>query len=764
MFTHNLGFPRIGKNRELKRLVESFWQDKINEDELLLKLKDLQIDRLRQQKDTGIDLISVGDFSLYDHVLDTSLMFGLIPKRFRNIGLFKDDGCIDIKSYFLMARGGSGLKAMAMTKWFDTNYHYIIPEIYPDLELSLYPNKLLDEIRLAKSLEIEAKPVIIGPLTFIYLSREEDESFDKWKILDQLVPLYKELFRVLSSHVSWIQIDEPILVLDLDERIKGLFKDVYKDFTQELSKVNSILATYFEGLDKNLSLATSLPVKFLHLDLIRAPYQLDDALKEIPDTMGLSLGLIDGRNIWKTDLYAALDILKKAEKSLSKERLCIAPSCSLLHVPVDLELEDNISNDIKIWLSFAIQKLKELRILADSFLDSSKVSEEISKNKEAIELRKRDKRTKDPRVRDRISNITKDMYERENPYSIRSKLQHKELKLPVLPTTTIGSFPQDQDIRKTRKDFILGKISKEDYEEKIKGIIKKVIKFQEDIDLDVLVHGEPERSDMVEYFAQLLDGFITTQNGWVQSYGTRCVRPPIIYADVFRANKMTVSWISYAQSLTKRPVKGMLTGPVTMLNWSFVRDDIPRKDVCVQIALAIRDEVKDLEDAGIKVIQIDEPALREAMPLKRHKASEYLDWAVSCFRLASSCVSDSTQIHTHMCYSYFNDIMEWIAKMDADVISIEASRSKMKLLKAFRDFKYPNEIGPGVYDIHSPRVPSVDEIKTLIEMAMEVIPYDRLWVNPDCGLKTRNWPEVIDSLKNMVAATKEIRNNITQKL
>lgn len=762
MFTHTLGFPRIGKNRELKKIIESFWQGKTNEQELISGLNDLRLERLRQQQDAGIDVIAVGDFSLYDHILDTSLMLGLIPDRFKDIEIFKEDGSIDLKGYFLMARGGPKTSPMAMTKWFDTNYHYIVPEVNKNTKFSLFPKRLIEEIELAKSLDIEAKPVIIGPLTFIYLSREDDESFDKWELLTHLVPVYKELFKLLSSYTKYIQIDEPILVLDLDERIKRLFKDVYKELSPELSCFKSILATYFEGLRDNLEVAISLPVSFLHIDLIRAPGQLDEVLSCVPDSMGLSLGLIDGRNVWKTDLALALEKVKRAAEVLSHTRLSIATSCSLIHVPVDLDLETTLDEDIRLWLSFATQKLNELRLLADIFLGEKAVEQEFLKNKEIVKLRKIDVRTKNPDVRDRLSQVTKDMYERKSPYRLRRSYQRKALGLPILPTTTIGSFPQDKEIRRVRKEFLAGKISKQEYEDKIKKVIEKVIRVQEEIDLDVLVHGEPERSDMVEYFAKLLKGFITTQHGWVQSYGTRCIRPPIIFADVFRPKPMTVSWICYAQSLTKRPVKGMLTGPVTMLNWSFVRDDIPRKEVCMQIALAIRDEVKDLEDAGIKVIQIDEPALREAMPLRRAEAPTYFEWAVESFKLASSCVSDATQIHTHMCYSYFNDIIEWISKMDADVISIEASRSKMKLLTAFKDFEYPNEVGPGVYDIHSPRVPSVKEIKELIEMAMAVIPYDRLWVNPDCGLKTRDWPEVIESLKNMVAAAKEMRNNITR--
>ncbi len=759
MFTHVLGFPRIGRKRELKRAIESYWKGNISQEELLNDINLLKHERWQTQKAHGLDLVTAGDFSLYDHVLDTSVMLGAIPGRY-NISqqVFKKGGGLD--EYFLMARGGygdAGISAMAMTKWFDTNYHYIVPELSPDTQFNGMADRLIMELEQAADAGCNPKVVILGPLSYLYLSRigpEVDDDFDILTLVDRLVPAYQAILKDIDGRVEWIQIDEPILVLDLPERFSSLFKDVYENICGVLKSSRTILATYFGDLGENLDTALSLPVSFLHLDLVRAPLQLDRILRQLPEHMGLSLGVIDGRNVWCSDLEKILNTVSRVESAIGLDRLALAPSCSLLHVPVDLGSEDSIPQDVRPWLAFAVQKLDELQVLKSRIMGED-VEEELLRNKKVNESRRM---SVDREVRDRIAAVDDDMFFRKKGYDERRVLQNRALNLPLLPTTTIGSFPQDDTVRGLRRDLSRGIISQEQYRAGIQDVIRKIIEVQEEIDLDVLVHGEPERTDMVEYFADRLSGFLATENGWVQSYGTRCVRPPIIYGDVSRPEPMTVDWISYAQSLTNRPVKGMLTGPVTMLNWSFVRDDLPRAEVCKQIALAIRDEVEDLEASGIKVIQIDEPALREGMPLRSGETEQYLKWAVESFRLASSSVADSTQIHTHMCYSFFNDIMPWIARMDADVISIEASRSKMKLLTAFKDFDYPNEIGPGVYDIHSPRVPSVEEMIHLIDMAAQVIPVVRLWVNPDCGLKTRNWSEVIPSLKNMVSAARSVRD------
>ena len=646
-----------------------------------------------------------------------------------------------------------------MTKWFDTNYHYIVPEFSSNQTFKLSSEKIFEETNEAIEEGFKVKSILPGPLSYIFLGKETEEKFNRFEHLDSILKVYEEILSRLSSSCEWVQLDEPILVLDLDTEIKEYFKKTYKRLTKAAGQMRILLATYFGSLGTNEELALSLPVSCIHLDLVRAPRQLDSVLKNIGPDKTLSLGIVNGRNIWKTNFDVAVSTVKKASESLSKERVMVAPSCSLMHVPVDLDEETTIPDEIKNWMAFAKQKCRELEIIRDTAIGKD-TSVELKRNRGALQFRKESTSVTNKNVQNKLKNMTKEMLTRNSSFDSRIKKQKEELDLPLLPTTTIGSFPQTKEIRKVRSEFKKGKITEEDYKNSMKDFINEVINKQVELELDVLVHGEAERNDMVEYFGEQLKGYCFSKNGWVQSYGTRCVKPPILYGDVMRPKPMTVNWIKYAQSLTHKPMKGMLTGPVTILCWSFVRDDQPRSVTCKQIALALREEVKDLEKAGIKLIQVDEPAIREGLPIRKNEWEEYLQWAIDCFRLTTSCVKDETQIHTHMCYSEFNDIIEWIAKMDADVISIEASRSKMELLKAFQDFHYPNQIGPGVYDIHSPRIPSKEEIKNLIKKAIEVIPVENLWVNPDCGLKTRNWEEVIPSLGNMVQATLELREKL----
>jgi 5-methyltetrahydropteroyltriglutamate--homocysteine methyltransferase len=751
MITHNLGFPRIGIKRELKKTIESYWKGTITEKELFDTAKDLRKRHRQLQKENGIDLVPVGDFSLYDHILDMTAALGAVPKRFG----FKGSK-VGIKTYFDMARGKGNAAAMEMTKWFDTNYHYIVPEFEPDQTFKLSSEKIFEEAKEATEEGYQVKPVLVGPLSYIYLGKETEEGFDRFDHISSILKVYEEILSRLSDIGEWIQLDEPILVLDLDKEIKKLFEEVYRRLIKAAGSMKILLATYFGSLGSNEKLALSLPVSAIHLDLVRAPEQLDSVLKNIGPDKILSLGMVNGRNIWKTNLDTAINTVKKATEALGKERVMVAPSCSLLHVPIDLEEETELSDEIKNWMAFAKQKCEEIRIIRDAALGKD-VTKELKANEDALSSKKESPLVTNNFVQEKMQKISKEMLARKSPFAERIKRQNKNLNLPLLPTTTIGSFPQTKEIREIRSQFKKGVITEEIYKERMKGFIKETVDKQEELGLDILVHGEPERNDMVEYFGEQLEGYCFTKNGWVQSYGTRCVKPPVLYGDVLRPKAMTVEWAKYAQSLTKKPMKGMLTGPVTILSWSFVRDDQPKSETCKQIALALRDEVSDLEGAGIKIIQVDEPAIREGLPLRKKHWESYLQWAIDCFRLATSGVKDETQIHTHMCYSEFNDIIEWIAKMDADVISIEASRSKMELLKAFEEFHYPNEIGPGVYDIHSPRIPSKEEIKSLIEKAIEVIPLENLWVNPDCGLKTRNWEETIPSLRNMVEAAKELR-------
>jgi len=767
----NLGFPRIGPRRELKKALESFWAGESNQDALVSELCRIRNENWRLQKELGIQHIPVNDSSLYDHVLDTCAMVGAIPSRFG----FADDR-IDVDTYFAMARGVSPrpdgdsrgsrteVVAMEMTKWFDTNYHYIVPEFESGMKFRLTSHKPLSEFRSAKQLGIVGRTVLLGPVTFLLLGKAKDPSIDRLALLPGLLPLYEEILSTLSAEgAEWIQLDEPCLVLDIDDEIRTALSSAYARLVKAAPKLKVLVATYFEGLRDNLSAALSLPVAGLHLDLVRAPTQLDQVLNSnlLHSGMSLSLGVVDGRNIWKTDLERALGLVERTVETIGTNRVMVGPSCSLLHCPIDLDLEAKLEAEIKNWMAFAKQKLQTIATLAKAANGGrGSVQEALSENAAAMESRRSSARIHSNEVKSRVGKVTEEQRRRAKPYAERRTIQTRQLRLPKLPTTTIGSFPQTPELRALRANLKAGKITPAQYEGLIKAEIQKAVRFQEEIGLDVLVHGEFERNDMVEYFGEQLSGFCFTQNGWVQSYGSRYVKPPVVFGDVSRPKPITVGWSAYAQSLTATPIKGMLTGPVTILQWSFVRDDQPRSETCKQIALAIRDEVADLEAAGIRVIQIDEPAFREGLPLRRADWEAYLRWAVDSFRLAASGVRDATQVHTHMCYSEFNDFMDSIAAMDADVISIESSRSQMELLGAFRRFKYPNEIGPGVYDIHSPRVPRREEIEQLLRKALEVLSPDQLWVNPDCGLKTRRWLEVKPSLIAMVQAARNLRSEL----
>ncbi|MDL1914298.1 MAG: 5-methyltetrahydropteroyltriglutamate--homocysteine S-methyltransferase [Bergeyella sp.] len=766
MQTHILGYPRIGSERELKKASERYWSGKISRDELIEVGKKIRLENWTLQKNAGMDFVATNDFSFYDHVLDLSLTLGAVPKRYNEILRHFNNSLIDI--YFAMARGyqkeGYDITAMEMTKWFDTNYHYIVPEFYKNQEFSFLSKKITEEFIEAKNAGFKAKPVIIGPVSYLLLGKEKDENFDKLNLLPKLLKIYFEIFTELRDNgAEWIQLDEPFLALDLNKKAENLYVKTYAKIKETFPELKFLVATYFEGLKDQVSLAAQLPVDALHIDLVRDPNQLDSVLSSFPPKSFLSLGVVDGRNIWKNDFSKSLKIIKKAKEKLGKDRIFISSSCSLLHSPCDLDLEtkeETLSAEIKDWLAFAKQKLREICTLRE--LSEEKPREEFLQlycdNQKSIDNRKNSGLIHKNPVKKRIESTDDTFARRKSKFAIRKKIQQDTLKLPLFPTTTIGSFPQTKEVRSWRARLKKQELTQAEYDRLIKKEIEETVRKQENLGIDVLVHGEFERNDMVEYFGEQLDGFAFTQNGWVQSYGSRCVKPPIIYGDVSRPHPMTVFWSTYAQSLTSKWVKGMLTGPVTILQWSFVRDDQPRSLTCKQIALAIRDEVTDLEKAGIKIIQIDEPAIREGLPLRKKNWEFYLQWTVNCFLISSCGVKDSTQIHTHMCYSEFNDIIQSIALMDADVITIECSRSQMELLNAFSDFKYPNDIGPGVYDIHSPRVPSKEEILDLLDKAKKVIPPAQLWVNPDCGLKTRNWEETEAALQRMVDAAKEARN------
>lgn len=756
MLTHTLGFSRMGKNRELKRALEAYWKGDLDAAALAAEAQKLRVEHWGLQRQAGVDLPAVGDFSLYDHMLDMTALLGCVPERYGAVG---DE--VGLDAYFLMARGGkangAGVPPMEMSKWFDTNYHYIVPEFSPGQTFSVKSGKIFAEIKEAQEAGLRLKAVLPGPFTYLYAGKPTVEGFDRFDLLDDLAEAYASILKRLAAQCDWIQMDEPVLALDLPEAYRnGRFAQIYKKLVEAAGPAKIMLATYFGSIAHNLKEIAETPAAGLHIDLARAPEQLDAVLSALPAHVVLSLGVVDGRNIWRVDADKALERIEKAANARGLDNLMLAPSCSLLHTPVDLETETGLSADVKSWMAFGAQKCRELRMLADAACGED-VSAWLAENRAAWESRRRSPALRRKDVRDRAAAIAPAMMERPKPYAERQKAQQERFGLPLLPTTTIGSFPQTGEIRTARRDFKNGDMDEAAYKNAMQQVIRDVVDRQETLGLDVLVHGEPERNDMVEYFGEQMDGFCFTRNGWVQSYGSRCVKPPVIYGDVSRPRPMTVEWSRYAQSLTQKPMKGMLTGPVTILCWSFVRDDQPRSETCRQIALAVRDEVADLEQAGLGMIQVDEPALREGAPLRKGDWSDYFRWAVDCFRLSANGAAAETQMHTHMCYSEFNEIVEWIAAMDADVISIEASRSRMELLDAFQRFAYPNEIGPGVYDIHSPRVPSVEEMLDLLRRAAKVIPKERLWVNPDCGLKTRGWEEATQSLKNMVQATELMR-------
>ncbi len=751
----------MGANRELKKAEEAYWAGRISKDELLQAAAQIRRSNWLLQKEAGIDLIPGNDFSFYDQTLDLSLCIDAVPERYNTL---RDDR---LELYFAMAHGyqknGIDVTAMEMTKWFDTNYHYIVPEFVKNQEFKLTYNKAAQEFKEALELGIKTKPVLVGPVTYLLIGKEKEAGFNRIELLDRLLPAYIEILKELESlGAEFVQIDEPSLCTDLTPQVEEAYRKAYAAIAKATG-LKIILTTYFGGLADNAALAAELKPAVLHIDLVRAPESLDGVIDVLPAGTALSLGVVDGRNIWKNDFRKSLEIIDDAKSKLGQERIIVATSCSLLHSPFDLENEHNeksLPAQVKRWLSFARQKVAEVVTLADlaGGAPSECSKEALKSNTADIEDRRTSPLTNNGEVRKRMAAVTPGFAKRKSPFGERIAAQHRELYLPLFPTTTIGSFPQTTEVRSWRSKFKKGEITKQEYTALLKGEIERTIRIQEEIGLDVLVHGESERNDMVEYFGEQLSGFAFTQNGWVQSYGSRCVKPPVIYGDVSRPKAMTVDWITYAQSLTDKPVKGMLTGPVTILQWSFVRNDQPRAVTMKQIALAIRDEVVDLEKAGIKVIQIDEPAIREGLPLRKADRDEYLDKAVEAFRISASGVKDSTQIHTHMCYSQFNDIIRHIALMDADVITIECARSQMSLLGAFAEFRYPNEIGPGVYDIHSPRVPSVDEMVALLRKAAQVLNPAQLWVNPDCGLKTRGWEETKSSLRNMVRAARIMRN------
>lgn len=752
--THILGFPRIGAQRELKFAQEAFWRGESDEAALRRVAAGLRAAHWKQQAEAGLDMVAVGDFAYYDQMLGMSALLGALPARF---GF--DARQLTLAQYFDMARGNREQPAMEMTKWFDTNYHYLVPELAPDTAFDGGVEWFFEELEEALALGVAAKPVLIGPVTYLWLSKTHVPGFDRLSLLPKVTSAYRRLLERLHARgIEWVQLDEPALCLDLAPEWLAAYDSAYAELGQ--AGIKLLLATYFDTAADHAARAAALPVHGFHIDLVRAPGQLQAWRDVLPAGAVLSAGVIDGRNIWRADLRRALDLLEPLHRELG-ERLWIAPSCSLLHVPVSLAPESRLDAEIKSWLAFATEKLNELAVLANAVNHGEQsVAPALAEAAAARASRAASRRVVNAQVRKRMAAVTPAMAERHSPFAERIVRQREALNLPALPTTTIGSFPQTAAIRQTRAAFKRGEIGALDYLQRIRAEIEIAVRKQEALGLDVLVHGEAERNDMVEYFGEQLCGYAFTEYGWVQSYGSRCVKPPVIYGDVYRPEPITVDTARHAQSLTDRPMKGMLTGPITMLQWSFVRDDQPRADTALQLALAIRDEVADLEQAGIGVIQIDEPALREGLPLRQRDWNGYLDWAVRAFRISAATVADRTQIHTHMCYAEFNDILPAIAAMDADVITIETSRSAMELLEGFGAFEYPNDIGPGVYDIHSPRVPGVDAMLALLERACEVIPPERLWVNPDCGLKTRAWPETEAALSNMVAAARILREKI----
>ncbi|MEN6407857.1 MAG: 5-methyltetrahydropteroyltriglutamate--homocysteine S-methyltransferase [Thermoguttaceae bacterium] len=754
----NLGFPRIGARRNLKWAVEGYWKGAVDPEELQATAADLRRRHWQLQQSLGVEQIPSNDFSLYDHVLDAAILVGAVPKRFDWAG-----ETVGRAVYFAMARGAGEIAPLDMTKWFDTNYHYLAPEFEPGMKYRLASTKPIDQFREAASLGVHTRPVLLGPLSLARLGRCK-AKLKPLALVERWLPIYEEvLWRLAHAGADWVQIDEPALALDLPPEAMSVMESVCARLSAASDRIRVCLTTYFGGLAENLPAVLKMPVAAVHLDLVRAPEQLEPALDAVPQGTMLSLGVVDGRNVWRTDLDRALAVLEQAASWLGPERLLVAPSCSLLHCPMDLDDEPSLDAELKNWMAFAKQKLQEVAILVRAINEGrSAVADPLAASRQAIADRINSPRLYNPAVRQRLASIDDDMLRRRSPYPQRRDVQRRRFSLPRLPTTTIGSFPQTLEVRKARAAFKHGHWSVERYEDFCRSEIERSVRFQEEIDLDVLVHGEIERADMVEYFGEQLEGFAFTHNGWVQSFGTRCVKPPVIFGDVSRPQPISVRWSRFAQSLTPKPMKAMLTGPITILQWSFVRNDQPRRDTAFQLALVVRDEAADLEAAGIGMIQIDEPGLREGLPLRRAAWNDYLTWAVDAFRLASSGVRDETQIHTHMCYAEFHDILESIATLDADVLSIEASRSNMELLGAFAKFRYPNDIGPGVYDIHSPRVPEIEEIIGRLCKAMRAIPVEQLWVNPDCGLKTRGWPEVHASLRNMVEAAKSLRRDMGQ--
>ncbi|CAF0699078.1 5-methyltetrahydropteroyltriglutamate--homocysteine S-methyltransferase [Candidatus Methylacidithermus pantelleriae] len=757
LLTHTLGYPRIGTRRELKKALESFWEGKLSQQELLSIGSQLRKEAWLEQTQQGIALPASNDFSLYDHVLDALWLVGAIPPRF---GQLASEPKIDWEVYFRMARGAPGVAPLELTKWFDTNYHYLVPE-WHDARFCLCSHKPVEEWREARQLGIETKPVFLGPLTLLLLGKPQERLAE---LLPPLCTVYRQLFAELAREgVRWVQLDEPFLCTELPSSLLEAYRSAYAFLAEAEPRPNLLLATYFGELAGNWTVVRDLPWEGIHVDGVRAAHELPPLLATFPKGKVLSLGVVDGRNVWKNDYARSLALLEEALGVVGENYLWVGPSSSLLHVPLSLEKETKLDRQIVPWLAFAREKLGELAELADLATRAWKQDPRFLANQEILRQRKSSPLVTRPEVRSRLASLNPSLFRRKNPYPIRRLAQRSSLHLPPLPTTTIGSFPQTPEVRKARAKWKSGEWSQKEYETFVENEIKKVIELQESLGLDVLVHGEFERTDMVEYFGELLEGFVLTENGWVQSYGSRCVKPPILYGDVSRSRSMTLRWIRYAQTQTQKPLKGMLTGPITILRWSFVRDDLGEKEVAYQLALCLRDEVCELESAGIRVIQVDEPALREGLPLRKSQWPAYLEWAVGAFRLATSGVEDRTQIHTHMCYSDFGDIWQAIVDLDADVISLEAARSGFSLLELFTRFPLPNEIGPGVWDVHSPRIPTVEEIyQALLHMARAVSP-DRLWVNPDCGLKTRSYKEVVPSLRNMVEAARKARETLLAK-
>ena len=751
---HISGFPRIGPQRELKFALEAFWQGRLPESELQAVAAAIRAQNWALQHAAGVDLLPVGDFSLYDHVLDALVAVGAIPARF---GF--DPAQLSVHQYFELARGNAGQAAMEMTKWFDTNYHYLVPEWQANTQFQAVSGSLIAQVRQAQDLGYDIKPTLLGPVSLLWLGKDKGSAFERLDLLPALLRTYQQLLRELAqAGVGWLQLDEPILAVDLPQPWLDALAAAYQELA--LTPVRLIVGTYFGSVAAHLPLLKNLPVHGVHLDGVRAPEQLALFAQAWPENKVLSVGVIDGRNVWRADLRRVLAQLQPLQAKLGKQ-LWLSSSCSLLHVPQDLAREDQLPDEIKQWLAFGVQKLAELGCLKQALAHGSdSIQAALAASDAAAASRADSPLIHRPEVQARLQGLPEGVDRRHSAFAQRIEAQQAWLQLPLLPTTTIGSFPQTTEIRQMRAQFKQGQLSAAEYEQAMQHEITTMILAQEELGIDVLVHGEPERNDMVEYFGEQLAGYAFSRFGWVQSYGSRCVKPPIIYGDVARPQAMTVHWAAFAQGLTHLPVKGMLTGPVTMLQWSFVRNDVPRAQVCRQIALALNDEVRDLEQAGIKVIQIDEPAYREGLPLRHADWAEYLNWASQCFRLTCAQVADSTQIHTHMCYSEFNDILPAIAAMDADVITIETSRSDMALLHAFGDFAYPNDIGPGVYDIHSPRIPEEAELTRLLEKALQVIPARRLWVNPDCGLKTRAWPETHAALSKMVRVAERLRTQL----